>query len=98
LQGLSDAQNQKQPNVLFIAVDDLRPELGCYGEKHIHSPNIDKLAEGGLTFNRAYCNIPVCGASRASILSGIRPNRTRFLDYIAGRMRMCRRGKFTHAL
>jgi iduronate 2-sulfatase len=79
--GLANAQNQKQPNVLFIAVDDLRPELGCYGQTHIHSPNIDKLAESGLTFNRAYCNIPVCGASRASILSGIRPNRTRFLDY-----------------
>jgi iduronate 2-sulfatase len=79
--GLAEAQNKNQPNVLFFAVDDLRPELGCYGEKHIHSPNIDKLAEGGLTFNRAYCNIPVCGASRASILSGIRPNRTRFLDY-----------------
>jgi iduronate 2-sulfatase len=75
------AQTSKQPNVLFIAVDDLRPELGCYGQSHIHSPHIDKLAEGGLIFNRAYCNIPVCGASRASILSGIRPNRSRFLDY-----------------
>jgi iduronate 2-sulfatase len=79
--GLTNAQNENQPNVLFIAVDDLRPELGCYGQSHIQSPHIDKLAESGLTFNRAYCNIPVCGASRASILSGIRPNRTRFLDY-----------------
>jgi arylsulfatase A-like enzyme len=75
------AENDKKPNVLFIAVDDLRPELGCYGQTHIKSPNIDKLAESGLTFNRAYCNIPVCGASRASILSGIRPNRNRFLNY-----------------
>jgi iduronate 2-sulfatase len=74
------AQNKK-PNVLFIAVDDLRLELGCYGQSHIKSPNIDKLAESGLIFNRAYCNIPVCGASRASILSGIRPNRNRFLNY-----------------
>lgn len=72
---------EKKPNVLFIAVDDLRPELACYGQSHIKSPNIDKLAESGLTFNRAYCNIPVCGASRASILSGIRPNRHRFLNY-----------------
>jgi iduronate 2-sulfatase len=79
--GMASAQNPERPNVLFIAVDDLRPELGCYGQSHIHSPNIDKLAESGLTFNRAYCNIPVCGASRASILSGIRPNRQRFLDY-----------------
>lgn len=74
------AQNKK-PNILFIAVDDLRPELGCYGQSHIKSPNIDELAEQGLIFNRAYCNIPVCGASRASLLSGIRPNRNRFLDY-----------------
>lgn len=79
--GLASGQTQKQPNVLFIAVDDLRPELGCYGQTHIHSPNIDMLAESGLVFNRAYCNIPVCGASRASLLSGIRPNRTRFLNY-----------------
>jgi arylsulfatase A-like enzyme len=75
-----DVVNQK-PNILFIAVDDLRPELGCYGKTHIHSPNIDALAKSGLTFNRAYCNIPICGASRASILSGIRPNRDRFLDF-----------------
>ena len=77
---LYSSDNEK-PNVLFIAVDDLRPELGVYGASHIQSPNIDKLAESGLTFNRAYCNIPVCGASRASILSGIRPNRNRFLNY-----------------
>jgi len=80
LSGVLIAQQQKT-NVLFIAVDDLRPELECYGKTHIKSPNIDKLSEAGLTFNRSYCNIPVCGASRASILSGIRPNRHRFLNY-----------------
>lgn len=77
--GVSSASDK--PNVLFIAVDDLRPELGCYGQQHIKSPNIDRLAESGLLFKRAYCNIPVCGASRASILSGLRPNRHRFLNY-----------------
>ncbi len=68
-------------NVLFIAVDDLRPELNCYGKSFIQSPSIDKLASESMVFNRAYCNVPVCGASRASILSGMRPARHRFLDW-----------------
>lgn len=71
----------KKPNILFIAVDDLRPELGCYGKSWIKSPNIDALASEGVVFQRAYCNIPVCGASRASILSGVYPTRTRFTNY-----------------
>lgn len=69
------------PNILFIAVDDLRPELNTYGASHIKSPSIDKLASESLVFERAYCNIPVCGASRASLMSGIRPGRYRFLDF-----------------
>lgn len=68
-------------NILFIAVDDLRPELSIYGAQHIHSPFIDMLASESLVFNRAYCNIPVCGASRASLLTGKRPTRHRFIDY-----------------
>lgn len=71
----------KKPNILFIAVDDLRPELGVFGASHIQSPSIDKLASGGMVFNRTYCNIPVCGASRASLLSGVRPGVNRFLGY-----------------
>ncbi|WP_159523039.1 sulfatase [Sunxiuqinia indica] len=71
----------KKPNVLFIAVDDLRPELGCYGQKQIISPSIDRLASGGLTFINAYCNVPVCGASRASLLTGMRPTADRFVGY-----------------
>lgn len=69
------------PNVLFIAVDDLRPELGCYGQDQIKSPNIDKLAALGTVFNRAYCQVAVCGASRASLLTGLRPTPKRFLNY-----------------
>jgi len=82
----SDQVSTGQPdrmNVLFIAVDDLRPELNCYGKSQIHSPNIDRLAESGVTFTRAYCNVPVCGASRSSLLSGIRPTYNRFLHYYA---------------
>lgn len=68
------------PNILFIAVDDLRPELNFYGADHIQSPNLDKLASESLIFDRAYCNIPVCGASRTSLLTGVRPTRKHLLD------------------
>ena len=66
-----------QYNVVFIMVDDLRPLLGCYGHPEMHTPNIDALAERGTLFNRAYCQIPLCNASRASILTGLRPQTTR---------------------
>jgi iduronate 2-sulfatase len=75
------AGTRKKPNVLFIAVDDLRPQLGCYGHKQMISPNIDRLASGGVTFLRSYCQVPVCGASRASLLTGVRPTQDRFLGY-----------------
>jgi len=71
------------PNILFIAVDDLRPELHCYGRELISSPNIDRLAAKGTRFDRSYCNIPVCGASRASLMTGLRPARNRFLTYLS---------------
>lgn len=71
-------QNSR-PNVLFIAVDDLRPELGCYGKSRILSPQIDRLAKQSVRFDRAYCMVPTCGASRASLFTGLRPTPTRFL-------------------
>lgn len=70
-----------KPNILFIAVDDLRPELNVYGAGHITSPNIDKLASQSALFHRAYCSVPVCGASRASLMTGARSTRNRFLRY-----------------
>jgi len=65
----------ERPNVLFIAVDDLRPELGCYGSRAV-TPNIDRLAGSGLKFSRAYCNQAVCGASRVSLMTGLYPEKT----------------------
>ena len=78
---LSGNLHGQQKNVLFIAVDDLRPELGCYGHPLIKSPNIDQLASSGVRFTRSYCNIAVCGASRASIMSGVRPSQTLFVGH-----------------
>ena len=80
---VSDQKNGNVgPNVLFIGIDDLRPELNCYGASHIQSPYIDRLAGQGILFENAYCNIPVCGASRASILTGLRPTYARFKSYL----------------
>lgn len=62
-----------RPNILFISIDDLRPELGTYGSEIAISPNIDNLARQGLQFNNAYCQQSICGPSRASVLTGIRP-------------------------
>jgi iduronate 2-sulfatase len=70
----------ERPNVLFIAVDDLRPALRCYGEKEMHTPNIDALARQGLLFSRAYCQVSVCNPSRNSVLSGCRPDTTKIYD------------------
>ena len=64
-------------NVLFLAVDDLRPELGCYGNDLVHAPNLDRFASSSLVFQRAYCQSAVCGPSRASLLTGLRPDTTR---------------------
>lgn len=65
---------EKRPNVLFIMADDLRPELGCYGVEHIITPNLDRLAAGGVVFERAYCQEAICMSSRFSMLSGCRPD------------------------
>ena len=66
---------ESRPNVLFISIDDLRPELGTYGTKAL-TPNIDKLASAGVRFDHAYCNQAVCGASRLSLMTGLYPEKT----------------------
>jgi arylsulfatase A-like enzyme len=70
----------KQPNILFIPVDDLRPEFGAYGNDYLITPNMDQLAEQGVTFTRTYCQEAVCNPSRASLLTGLRPDSIRVWD------------------
>lgn len=70
----------KRPNILFIAVDDLRPELGCYGSDIAKSPNIDALARQGVLFDRAYCQEAICSPSRASLMTGARPDTIRVVE------------------
>lgn len=71
---------QSQRNILFIAVDDLKPLLGCYGDGVAKTPNIDKLASQGTLFTNAYCQQAVSGPSRASLLTGMSPDNTQVWD------------------
>lgn len=75
-------QAQEKKNVLFIVVDDLRPELGCYGSEAVITPHIDGWAARSVVYQNAYCNVPVSGASRASLLTGVYPDMSkgRFVD------------------
>jgi arylsulfatase A-like enzyme len=74
------SQENKKPNILFIAVDDLKPILGCYGNTIIKTPNIDRLAKMGTVFMSNYCQQAVCGPTRASIMTGKRPDYTKVWD------------------
>lgn len=82
LVGVGWAAEPKSRNVLFVAVDDLKPALACAGDPHAKTPNIDRLAARGTVFTRAYCQQAVCSPSRSSLLTGRRPDSTKVYDLV----------------
>ena len=69
-------------NVLYILYDDLRPESSAYGQSHMQTPAMQRLADTGTTFERAYCQEAVCSPSRNSFTTGRRPNSTKVWNFI----------------
>ena len=77
---LASSAQQKKMNVLFIASDDMSYDLNTFGNPDVHTPNFDRLAERGVVFKNAYCQAPLCGPSRASLMTGYYPDKTGVLD------------------
>ena len=80
--GIAAGSAPARPNILFVAVDDLRPEFGAYGAGYVHSPNLDRIAKAGVTFDRAYCQQAVCSPTRSSLMTGTRPDTTKVWDLV----------------
>lgn len=103
-QGTTGQKLPGNPNILFIAIDDLRPELGCYENGYIKSPNIDKLAKTGTVFTNHFVSVPTCGASRYSLITGMNPRTRAHLsneairENLAGKPETDRPESFIHHL
>ncbi|MEZ4992274.1 MAG: sulfatase [Saprospiraceae bacterium] len=99
-----DSAMPEHPNVLFIAIDDLRPDLGCYGNEVVKSPNLDRLAASGFLFNRHFVTVPTCGASRYSLITGDLPLTTDHIQnsaiakYLSGQPEREKPESFIHHL
>ena len=92
VQAQHNVSDVSRMNVLFLMADDMRPELGCYGVEAVKTPNMDRLASSGVLFQNAYCNVPVSGASRASLLTGVYPHYPdRFVNFSLMPARIVRR-------
>ena len=79
-QGKVTGLQTNKKNILFIAVDDLKPLLSNYGHIEMHTPNFDRLADMGMTFTNAHVQYAVCGPSRASVMTGTNPDKTKVWD------------------
>lgn len=80
IQNITTGQEKQRPNILFIAVDDLKPNMGCFGDPLAITPNIDAIAAKGMVFTKTYCQQAVCAPSRASLLTGQYPDQTKVWD------------------
>ncbi len=78
----SASKNSTKPNILFIAVDDLKPSTGAYGDRLAKTPGMDRLAKEGIVFTGSYCQQAICAATRASIMLGLHPDKTRVWDLV----------------
>jgi arylsulfatase A-like enzyme len=104
LSGKGISKKDDRPNILFLAIDDLRPDLGIYGNSIVRTPNIDRLASQGMYFTHHYVQVPTCGASRAALLTGLRPrngvqiNNNVFEKQTAGKPETTRPESLVHQL
>ncbi|MEL7118475.1 MAG: sulfatase-like hydrolase/transferase [Bacteroidota bacterium] len=93
LQGCLNKSNEKQPNILFVFIDDMGyGDLGCYGNKEVSTPHIDQLAAEGIRFSQFYVNSPICSPSRTAVLTGNYPSKWGITSFVHSRAANAKRG------